>query len=354
MEKNKEELIKMVPPLLKWYQVNKLDLPWRKSKNPYHIWVSEIMLQQTRIEAVKKYYVRFLKELPTVKDLADISEERLLKLWEGLGYYSRARNLKKAAEIIQFKYQGNMPQTYEELCTLPGIGEYTAGAIASIAYNEKVPAVDGNVLRVISRVLASRKDVLEPATKKEITGLLLSIMPKESGDFNEALMELGERVCLPKDMPLCSQCPISSYCKAKTMGLTGEIPVRKSKLKRTEEEKTVGILCNQEEKVAIRKRLDKGLLSGMYEFPNWKGKQSPKVLQELLYKEGYTVLDMIDLGEYQHVFTHKDWNMKGYMMEIQQNEKSIENDWLWVSAQELEETYALPTAFQVFWKRARK
>lgn len=181
---------KMPEPIVKWFQENKRELPWRKEKNPYFIWISEIMLQQTRIEAVMGYYERFLKNLPTIQDLAEVDEEKLLKLWEGLGYYNRARNLKRAAQIVQEKYGGQMPRQYEALLELPGIGEYTAGAIASIAYDEKVPAVDGNVLRVVSRVVASKKDVLEAKTKKEFTLKLQEIMPKQAGDFNEGLMEL--------------------------------------------------------------------------------------------------------------------------------------------------------------------
>lgn len=185
------ELMKKIrEPIIKWFQANRRDLPWRKGKNPYHIWISEIMLQQTRIEAVMGYYERFLKELPTIQDLAEVDEEKLLKLWEGLGYYNRARNLKKSAQILQEKHSGEMPKTYSEILELPGIGEYTAGAISSIAYDEKVPAVDGNVLRVLSRVVLSKKDVLEAKTKKEFMDKLLKIMPNQAGDFNEGLMEL--------------------------------------------------------------------------------------------------------------------------------------------------------------------
>lgn len=189
---------KIREPIIKWYQQNKRELPWRKGKNPYHIWISEIMLQQTRIEAVIAYYERFLGSLPTIQALAEVDEEKLLKLWEGLGYYNRARNLKKAAQIVQEKYGGEMPKHYEELLELPGIGEYTAGAIASIAYSKPVPAVDGNVLRVISRVVLSKKDVLEAKTKKEFTLKLQEIMPKQAGDFNEGLMELRRTNLLAK------------------------------------------------------------------------------------------------------------------------------------------------------------
>ena len=193
------ELMKQIrKPIIQWYQKNKRELPWRKEKNPYYIWISEIMLQQTRIEAVKQYYERFIQQIPTIQALAQVEEETLLKLWEGLGYYHRARNLKKAAQVIEQQYEGKMPQYYEELIRLSGIGEYTAGAISSIAYDQRVPAVDGNVLRVLSRVTGSKKDVLESKTKREFKQKLQKIMPKQAGDFNEGLMELGELICLPK------------------------------------------------------------------------------------------------------------------------------------------------------------
>ena len=263
----KQKLQPIVEPIVKWYQKQEKLLPWKQDKEPYHIWVSEIMLQQTRIEAVKKYYTRFMKELPTIHDLADVPEEKLLKLWEGLGYYSRAKNLKKAAIQIQENNHGKMPTSYVELLKLPGIGEYTAGAIASISYNEKVPAVDGNVLRVVSRVLASKEDVLLPETKKKITNKLLEIMPDEAGDFNEGIMELGEKVCLPNTVPLCATCPIQEFCMANKENLTNEIPVRAKKQKRKIENKTVFILKYKNE-IAIRKREKTGILANLYEFPN--------------------------------------------------------------------------------------
>ena len=263
----KQKLQPIVEPIVKWYQKQEKLLPWKQDKEPYHIWVSEIMLQQTRIEAVKKYYTRFMKELPTIQDLAVVPEEKLLKLWEGLGYYSRAKNLKKSAIQIQENNHGKMPTSYVELLKLPGIGEYTAGAIASISYNEKVPAVDGNVLRVVSRVLASKEDVLLPETKKKITNKLLEIMPDEAGDFNEGLMELGEKVCLPNTVPLCAICPIQEFCMANKKNLTNEIPVRVKKQKKKIENKTVFILKYKNE-IAIRKREKTGILANLYEFPN--------------------------------------------------------------------------------------
>ena len=263
----KNELKPIVEPIVRWYQDQEKTLPWKQDKEPYHIWVSEIMLQQTRIEAVKKYYTRFMKELPTIHDLAIVPEEKLLKLWEGLGYYSRARNLKKAAIQIEQEYGGKIPTRYTELLKLSGIGEYTAGAIASISYKEKIPAVDGNVLRVVSRVIASKEDVLLPETKRKITKKLLEIMPDEPGDFNEGLMELGEKICLPNTVPLCEKCPIQEFCMANKENLTNEIPVRVKKQKRKIENKTVFILKYKNE-IAIRKREKTGILANLYEFPN--------------------------------------------------------------------------------------
>ncbi len=263
----KQDLRKIIEPIIEWYQNQEKTLPWKQDKEPYHIWVSEIMLQQTRIEAVKKYYTRFMEELPTIQDLAVVPEEKLLKLWEGLGYYSRARNLKKAAIQIEKEYEGKMPTNYADLLKLAGIGEYTAGAIASISYKEKVPAVDGNVLRVVSRVLASKEDVLLPETKRKITKALFEIMPNEPGDFNEGLMELGEKICLPNTVPMCDKCPIQEFCRAHKENLTKEIPVRIKKQKRKIEKRTVFILEYQNQ-MAIRKREKTGILAKLYEFPN--------------------------------------------------------------------------------------
>lgn len=341
------KLEKIVEPLIKWYQKNKRILPWRKEKNPYYIWISEIMLQQTRIEAVKVYYERFITEMPDVKDLAKIEEEKLLKLWEGLGYYSRARNLKKAAMKIMQEYDGKMPKTYDELITLPGIGEYTAGAIASIAYNEKVPAVDGNVLRVVSRIKASKRDILLSETKKEVTWELKSIMPKESGDFNEGLMELGERVCIPNGEPLCNKCPIQEYCMAYQKGMTSEIPVRKKKTTRKMEKRLV-FLCEHQEKIAIVKRKKQGLLAGMYEFPNIL-KNENKNIQEILQSWNLEAEKIEEVGEAKHIFSHIEWQMKGYKIKV----KGENNQFLWVSKEEVMKKYAIPEAFRYYKNRIK-
>ena len=310
-----ENLQQMIQPLLEWYNTHKRNLPWRKNKNPYEIWISEIMLQQTRIETVKSYYARFMQELPTIHDLANIEEEKLLKLWEGLGYYNRAKNLQKAAKLIEEKYEGKMPNTYQELITLPGIGEYTAGAIASISFNEKVPAVDGNVLRVISRVLGKKQDILLLETKKEVTKLLTKYMPNQAGNFNEALMELGELICIPNGEPNCLKCPLQQFCIAYQNNLTNEIPVRVKKVKRKIEQKTVLLLMDSFEKIAIQKRMKKGVLSGMYELPNIEGKLSAREVIQFVQKEKCCIQKIRFLGEFKHIFTHLEWQMYGYQID---------------------------------------
>ena len=345
-----EHLQNIVKPLLQWFETNKRDLPWRKDRHPYHIWISEIMLQQTRIEAVKKYYVNFMKELPDTESLSLVAEDKLLKLWEGLGYYSRAKNLKKAAELIMQEYGGRFPDSYEQLLKLPGVGEYTAGAIASICFNEKVTAIDGNVLRVISRVLGSRKNVLLPKTKKEIDQKLQKILPEQSGMFNEALMELGEMVCLPGAAPECTRCPVQSDCIAHRDNLTAEIPVRIKKLKRKREEKTILVLMTENNRIAIEKRTEKGLLSGMYQLPNLNGFYSEEELKSILREWQLTSMKISFLKNAKHVFTHIDWHMKGYLVTVEQQCSQF----LWVSPQELSEKYPLPTAFQTFIKNLSK
>ena len=344
--KDIDRMKKMTKPIIQWYQENKRELPWRKEKDPYHIWISEIMLQQTRIEAVKQYYKRFLEELPTIEHLAQIEEERLLKLWEGLGYYNRARNLKKAAQTIQEKYQGQMPKKYEELIQLAGIGEYTAGAISSIAYDEKVPAVDGNVLRVVSRVIGSKKDVLESKTKKEITEKLEQIMPKQAGAFNEGLMELGELICIPNGEPLCEKCPLQEICVANKEALTDVIPVRNSKIKRKKEDITIFLLEN-EGRIAIRKRDPKGLLANMYEFPNVNQKVNSKEIQKVLQEWNLKGKKEEKIGTHHHVFSHIEWDMIGYKIQV----NTCNQEFSWVKKQEILEQYPIPGAFMPFVKK---
>lgn len=257
-------------------QKEKRSLPWREDATPYHIWVSEIMLQQTRVEAVKRYYARFLEKLPTIEALAECEEEILLKLWEGLGYYNRVKNMQKAAKVIVEKYDGEMPSDYDKILELPGIGSYTAGAIASIAFGVRKPAVDGNVLRVLARQEEWEKDIAKTSTKKEAEYILEEQMPENDvGEFNQSLMELGATVCLPNGMPKCEKCPILNCCKSKKHGTIEQYPKKSGKVKRRIEKKTV-LLIQKQEYFAVRKRPDEGLLAGLYEFPNQEGFLSEK------------------------------------------------------------------------------
>lgn len=267
------ELSYIVKPLVDWFDENKRDLPWRMEVSPYRVWISEIMLQQTRVEAVKPYFKRFLDVLPDVKALAEVSEDDLLKLWEGLGYYSRAKNLQKAAIKIMEEYDGKIPNTKEELEKLPGIGSYTSGAIASIAFGEAVPAVDGNVLRVMSRVTADASDILNGKVKKRWEEEMLELVPGDCpGKFNQALMDLGATVCTPNGIPHCEECPWTDFCKAKKEEKTAEIPYKKPKKARRIEDMTV-FLIRDKDQIIMKKRPKSGLLAGLYEFPNIKGKQ---------------------------------------------------------------------------------
>ncbi len=332
---------RIVKPLCDWYQISKRDLPWRKDTLPYHIWISEIMLQQTRVEAVKVYYERFMKELPNIDALANVEEERLLKLWEGLGYYTRAKNLKKAAVKIIDEYQGKMPNTYEEIIQLPGIGEYTAGAIASIAFCEKVPAIDGNVFRVIMRIQNSKRNISKLSTKKELFQELSESMPENSGIFNQALMELGATVCVPNGEPHCNICPLKEMCKAFQEGTMLELPIKDSKKEKVMEEYTVFILLNYN-KVAIHKRPSKGLLASLYEFPNVNQKLNVEEALKYLKEKGYTVLRILEMESSKHIFTHKIWQMTNYIVYIEEAEDK--NDWISVTT--LLKQYALPSAFK--------
>ena len=340
--------------LLDWYHAGRRVLPWRESRDPYHIWVSEIMLQQTRVEAVKPYYDRFLKALPTIADLAKAEEQSLLKLWEGLGYYNRVRNLQKAACIIMEQYDGQMPADYDALLKLPGIGSYTAGAVASIAFGIKAPAVDGNVMRVFARIDADPEDILLPAHKRRIEAELLEIMPADSpGDLNQALMELGAMVCLPNGAPKCDTCPLQSLCQAYAKGTMTEYPVKKPKAKRTIEKMTV-FLLESENRLVIRKRPAKGLLAGMYEFPHQEGFLSKKEAVEYVRSLGIEPVQVKPIAESKHIFTHKEWHMKGFSVKIDEIRlaEALENDRLTaeflIAKEEIEKKYPIPSAFHAF------
>lgn len=306
-------------PLLRWYHKNRRILPWREEPTPYRVWVSEIMLQQTRVEAGREYFLRFVEKLPTVSHLANVGDEALMKLWEGLGYYNRARNLKKAAGIVVEQYGGELPASYEELMKLPGIGSYTAGAIASIAFHIKVPAVDGNVLRVISRIMAQTDDISLPAVKKKMEEDLTAIMPEDfPGDFNQALMELGATVCLPNGAPKCGECPVNGLCRALAENRVNEIPVKKKKKERRLEEKTVFILIDQRGCMALQKRPDSGLLAGMWELPSLEGSLSKEQACAALERQGIVLTGngLTEAGHAKHIFSHVEWHMTGYKGQI--------------------------------------
>ena len=301
--------------LLQWYPDHHRDLPWRRTRDPYAIWVSEIMLQQTRVAAVIPYYERFIKALPDVFALAAVSDDRLLRLWQGLGYYSRARNLKRAAEVVCDRFAGRMPDTYEQLLTLPGIGSYTAGAIASIAYGERVPAVDGNVLRVYTRLMNDPSDVADPAVKNRVFDELKSIMPQDAGMFNQAMMELGATVCVPNGQLQCDACPLASVCSAKSAGTAGLLPNKTPKKPRTVENRTVFALYDAGAPL-LKKRPGKGLLAGLYELPNTAGTLSTAEALAWMTERGLHPVGGLSVYSAKHVFTHIEWHMRVYAADV--------------------------------------
>lgn len=338
-------------PLLAWYDVGHRILPWREDPTPYHVWVSEIMLQQTRVEAVKSYYDRFMGALPDIQTLAEAGEEELLKLWEGLGYYNRVRNLNKAAQLIMEKYNGQMPDDYGELLKLPGIGSYTAGAVTSIAYGKKASAVDGNVLRILSRLRLDERDIMQQSVKKQVEEELLEAMSDiRPGDFNQALMELGATVCVPNGAPKCEECPWVKLCLAHKEGRELEFPVKSAKKKRTIEEKTI-LLIRDENKAALQKRPSKGLLAGMYEFPWLEGKLTEEEVLARLKTEGLSVLHIKQVGESKHIFTHKEWHMRGYAVRVDElSRKKGPENYLYVERNEAKEKYPIPSAYAYYLK----
>ena len=341
--------------LFPWYDKNHRELPWRKDCDPYHIWISEIMLQQTRVEAVKEYYRRFLTELPNIQALSRVSDEALMKLWQGLGYYNRASNLKKAAIRVVEEYNGTFPSDYESILSLPGIGSYTAGAIGSISFQLPTPAVDGNVLRIVSRLTDSKKNIDLPQVKKEIENTLREVYQhisapdaSNSGKLTQALMELGATICIPNGAPHCDRCPWNDLCLSKKRGTISERPVRSPKKGRRIEDRAVFILyCDDH--VVIRKRPPKGLLANLWEFPNVLAeKESIHSMQDaLLYaeREGYHPSGAAMQTCYTHIFSHVEWRMTAYFIEIRPDQ----NLEFFPSFSEIESDYALPSAFRPFW-----
>ncbi len=334
-----------IPRLLAWHRVNRRPLPWRGQPTPYAVWVSEIMLQQTRIEAAVPFYLRFMERLPDVQALAEISQEELLKLWEGLGYYSRARNLQKAARVVVEEYGGALPSSAQALRKLPGIGDYTAGAIASLAFGQPEPAVDGNVLRVILRLTARRDDALEPGTRAWVTQLLRGLYPtgEDAALLTEGLMELGETVCLPREGTRCDACPLAALCLARERGVEAALPVRSQPKPRRVEERTVLLpLCGN--RWAIRRRAEKGLLAGMWEFPNIEGFFSAEETAALLTREGWEPLSVEPWGDAKHLFTHVEWRMRGFLVLCPREIPEL----TWRTASELAREHAIPSAFRAW------
>ncbi len=346
-----DSLDRIAEPLLAWYDRGRRILPWREEPTPYHVWLSEIMLQQTRVEAVKPYYERFLKELPDIESLAGVEEEKLLKLWEGLGYYNRARNLKKAAMQIVIDYDGVMPGTYEELVKLPGIGSYTAGAVSSIAFGNPVPAVDGNVLRILARLRMDDRDILDAKVKKAVEEELAVVMPTDRpGDFNQALMELGAMVCIPNGMAKCEECPWKELCQARKEDRVLEFPKKAPKKPRSIEEKTILVLQDAE-KVALHKRPAKGLLAGMYEFPWLEGHRSEKQVLEYLEELGMKAIRIRKLEPAKHIFSHKEWHMTGYAVRVDELAglgMDKKEPFLFIDPAETKDKYPIPSAFAAY------
>lgn len=345
-------LDRIAAPLLAWYDRGRRILPWREEPSPYHVWLSEIMLQQTRVEAVKPYYDRFLQALPDIGSLAAVDEEKLLKLWEGLGYYNRARNMKKAAQILVSEYGGQMPDDYEKIVSLPGIGSYTAGAVSSIAFGKARPAVDGNVLRVLSRLRADDRDILNANVKKSVEEELADVIPADRpGDFNQALMELGAMVCIPNGAPKCDVCPWNELCRARAEGRTGELPQKTKKKPRSIEKKTI-LVIQDAECVALRKRPGKGLLAGMYEFPSMEGHCGEERVLAYLRELGLSPLRIRELPPAKHVFTHKEWHMTGFLVRV--DELAVKGDkqklqgFIFVDPGQTRTNYPIPSAFAAY------
>lgn len=320
--------------LLEWYQHHHRSLLFRQDRNPYKIWISEIMAQQTRIEAMLGHYGRFIERYPDVKALAGADEDELMKLWQGLGYYSRARNLKKAAMVCQEKYGGLLPTTKAELVKLPGIGDYTAGAIASIAWGERVSAIDGNVIRVYARYLGLEDDFSKPAARRQLEALVQADLPveKDMPAWTQALMELGALVCTPKKVD-CAHCPLALDCQALAQSRQLELPFKAPKAARRQEEKKIIVQAGRKGgqwAIKLRKRPARGLLAGLYEF------------DDVIEAE---VEDQYDLGEAIHIFTHRQWNMHGELVIT----RAEEGFW---TLEEIEAMAALPSAIMPFYKRA--
>ena len=347
---------KLIRRLLEWYEAHHRELPWRRDRDPYHVWISEIMLQQTRVAAVIGYYERFMQAFPDIEALASADDERLMKLWEGLGYYNRARNLKKAATEIRERFGGVFPKTYEEILSLSGIGAYTAGAIASICFGAPTPAVDGNVLRVYSRLYGDSSCIDLESTKKAVRLALISLYNKcrteERGKMTQCWMELGATVCVPNGPPLCADCPLVRQCVAHRTGTEDRYPVRAEKKNRKVEERTVWILLcgDTSRRVALHLRPKKGLLAGLWEFPNLEGHLSMEEAVRRADDWGAESARPWMSLPYTHVFSHVEWRMEAHFIfckkEIDYIDEIGELKWFQIEEQEM--SAAVPSAFRPF------
>ena len=349
--------------LAEWYAAHARRLPWRETEpgsdrpDPYRVWISEIMLQQTRVEAVREYYLRFLGRLPDVGSLAAVPEDELMKLWQGLGYYNRARNLQKAACVIRDEYDGRFPDQYEVLLTLPGIGEYTAGAIASIAFGQEVPAVDGNVYRIYSRLMEDDSDITRTATRRRVWQEVKDIIPSgQAGQVNQAWMDLGATICLPNGQPHCEQCPLRQDCLAGQHGTWMDYPVKPQKKQRQVQDRTV-FLLEYGGRYLLQKRPPRGLLAGLWEFPSQEGRLEPEQVGRYLTQWDLADTQIELLGAARHIFSHVEWHMTGYRIHLPKIPPAL-REWAgdsassrWATPEEMEEQYSIPTAFRAYYEK---
>lgn len=332
--------------ILDWFMEHKRAMPWRENPLPYYIWISEIMLQQTRVDTVIPYFYRFIEKYASVEALATAEDETLLKLWEGLGYYNRVRNLKIAAGEIMERHGGEIPEDYEKLLKLKGIGEYTAGAISSEAFGKKEIAVDGNVYRVMARLLGIREDLKKPAVMKKVKEEVRSLLPDvRVGDFNQGLIELGALVCIPNGSPRCGVCPVKDSCTAYKENLQEEIPLKVKKKERREEERTV-LLFRHDGRYGIRKREEGALLAGLYEFYHEEGHYEGHLIEEWVENLGGKPLAIYPLKDKKFLFTHILWKLKAYVVEL---EAPLE-DLLFLTREEIKMSYSLATAFRDYFE----
>lgn len=359
---SEEQKVYFSKNLLDWYQTHKRDLPWRRSKNPYYIWISEVMLQQTRVDTVIPYFHRFIDQFPTVEALATAPEENVLKAWEGLGYYSRARNLQTAVREVHERYDGIVPQNKEEISSLKGVGPYTSGAILSIAYNKPEPAVDGNVMRVLSRYFLIEEDIMKPATRTKMEKLARElILEGTASDFNQALMELGAMVCTPRS-PHCLTCPVMAHCSAREAGMEEALPIKKKAKPPRQELRAVALIegtGENEGKWLIRQRPQEGLLARMWELPHvaWKSEgwnsdedNRSELRQALVDQEQIGIEPNEWFMDTEHIFSHIVWKMNVYRAKLSNaNRSSHGGEWIpfhyrWVGPEELDQ-YAFPNVF---------